>query len=149
MENLPKTSFEKVQKTVNPKTKAAHKKDLIIQILIPFILLFIAIISMVIWLAVNKIGTSYIWADIVVILTSVPIMVVNMIFIIVIIGIVFLTVIINREIPPITYKTQLAIFKIKSQVERGADVSAMPLIQIKSYLATIDAIFALFKGKNE
>lgn len=149
MENNPETSFEKVQKAVNPKTKAAHKKDLILQILIPFVLLFIAIISMVIWLVVNKIGTSYIWADIVVILTSVPIMVVNLIFIIVMIGIIFLTFVINKEIPPLTYKTQLAIYKIKNQVERGADISAMPLIQIKSYLATLDAIFALFKGKNE
>jgi uncharacterized membrane protein len=100
-------------------------------------------------LVVNKIGTPVIWADIVVILTSVPIMFINLVIITVMIGIVFMIVIINKEIPPLTYKTQLAIYKIKSQVERGADISAMPLIQIKSYLATIDAIFSLFKGKNE
>lgn len=149
MENIPIPPLENLENLRNPRTKETHKKESRLQIIVPICLLILAIILGIMWIVNNKIGTPKMWAEIVVVLTTVPTLIISLAFLLLIIGLIYLITLANKEIPPFTYKTQLAIFKIKKQVEQGADISAKPVIQVQSYLATIDAFLALFRGKNE
>jgi len=147
MENLPELKPMHEMKIGNPKTKAIHRRDFRVQILLPMIIFIIGFAALITWLVINKVGTSEIWADITVIITFLPFLIIGLILLTFSIGLIYLITVINRELPPLTFRTQKAIFKIKGQVERGADISAIPVIQVRSFLATIDAFFALFKGK--
>jgi hypothetical protein len=147
MENLPEFKPMNEMKVGNPKTKAVHRRDFWVQILLPMLIFIIGFAALIIWLVINKVGTSEIWADITVIVTFLPFLIIGLILLTFSIGLIYLITVINREIPPLTFRTQKAIFKIKGQVGRGADISAMPVIQVRSFLAIIDAFFALFKGK--
>lgn len=149
MDNLPISDSYQEEKIRNPKTKAQYRRDFRVQILIPILLFFIGMITMVTWIISNKIGSPMIWANIVVILTILPILILGIILFSVLLGLIYLSAVLNKEIPPVAYKAQRAIFKIKSQVERGADISVLPIIQIKSFLATIDTVFNLFRGNHE
>ena len=149
MENLPILEVIQEEKSRNPKTKTQHRKDFWVQILLPILFFLIGLSLLVTWIILNKIGSPMLWADIVVILTMLPIMIIGFMFLIILVGLIYISVVLNKEIPPLAFKTQGAIFKIKNQVERGADISAKPVIQIRSFLATIDAVFALFRGNNE
>lgn len=149
MENSQLPNDDNVQKNTNQITKAVHKKDFLVQILIPFLIILAGIVLIVISLINNQIGSFSNWADIIVILTSLPILLIGFVLTIIFIGLIYLINLLNKKIPPFTYKTQMAIIKIKSQVEHGADISAMPVIQINTFLSSINAIFDLFKGKDE
>jgi len=149
MENLPTQAPLKEMKVRNPKTKAIHGREFWAQIIFPSIIILFGSGLLITWLVINKVGTAKVWAEITVILTTLPILIFGVVIIGLLAGLIYLAIVLNREIPPLTYKTQRAIFKIKDQVERGADISAKPVIQIRSYLATIEAFFALFRGKHE
>ncbi len=147
MEYLPEKTPSHEMKVGNPKTKAVHIRDFRVQILLPIIIFILGLASVITWLSINKVGNPKVWAEITVIVTILPFLILGVILLIFLIGLIYLAIVINREIPPLAFRTHKAIFKIKGQVERGADISAIPVIQVRSFLATIDAVFALFKGK--
>lgn len=149
MENLPLSSNNLDKKESNPITRKIQRREFGLQILLPLILVFFALAALSIWMIIDQVGTAPQWADIVVILTALPLLIIGLIILIILIALIYLSALVNKEIPPLTYKAQKALFRVKGQVEKGADVSAVSIIQIQSYLATIDAVLALFKGKHD
>ena len=64
-----------------------------------------------------------------------------LILLVIVAGVLYLVNYILKILPPYARLAQDGIETVKMQVEKGADISSKPVIQIKSFLAVVNAIF--------
>ena len=124
----------------NPKTRAAHKKEFGKQVLLPFSLFIILSIGICAVLISYNVGTTERWAQIASIFLISLWMLLGIILLALLVGLIYLIGRTLQLIPPYTRLAQDGIETIKRQVETGADITAKPVIKIKSFLAVIDAL---------
>jgi predicted PurR-regulated permease PerM len=112
------------------------------QITLPFFLVIFIIVVVVIVLVYFRVGTVERWSQISTIFLVVFSFIVGLIVLFLLIVITFLISQLLRLLPPYARLTQEAIEKIQDQAIRGADISVKPVIQVKSFLAMIGALFS-------
>jgi predicted PurR-regulated permease PerM len=95
---------------------------------------------MVTWLVLSGSGTVEQWSQIATIFVVFLGLVLGFVVLVILAGLVYLIFQILRFLPPYARLTQNAIEKINEQIRSGADISAQPVIQIKSFIAMIDVL---------
>lgn len=124
----------------NPITKRAYRRDVLRQITLPLILIFIVFIGIVTWLVIANIGTVQEWSSISLILMIFPALLIGLIILSILIAMIFLISYLLKFLPPYARLTQDAINNLEDQIISGADISAKPIIQIQSFMAVIDIL---------
>lgn len=125
----------------NPVTQASHRKAFFRQVLLPvslFVLVSIALAVVFIW---QGVGTVETWSHIATIFLVSFWMILALLLLAVLVVLVYLVSYVLKVLPPYARMAQEGIETIEKQVEKGADISAKPVIQIKSFLAVVNAVF--------
>jgi hypothetical protein len=125
----------------NPITRAKHRRAFFREVLLPislFLLVSIALVVVFIW---QGIGTVAAWSQIATIFLIIFWMLLALVLLAVLVAFVYLISYVLKVLPPYARLAQEGIETIQTQVEKGADITAKPVIQIKSFLAVVNAIF--------
>ena len=139
---LPSPNVRRPLPEPNPKTRATHRRDVRRQLTLPIVLLLLLIVVVVAALVYFKVGTIERWSQIATIFLVLFGLIVGLIVLSLLVVVTFLISQLLRALPPYARLTQDAIEKIQDQAIRGADISAKPVIQVKSFLAMIGALFS-------
>lgn len=125
----------------NPVTQASHRREFSRQVIVPILLFVLLSIALTVVFVLNDIGTVEAWSQIATIMLVGLWLLGGLILLVLVGALVYMVSSVLKVLPPYTRLTQDAIEKLKTQVEKGAEISAKPVIQIQSYLAMINAIF--------
>lgn len=126
----------------NPKTRAAHRQDVRRQLTLPIVILSVVIVAVVVVLVYFKVGSVERWAQIATIFLVLFGLIGGLIVLSLLVVVTFLVSQLLKLLPPYARMTQDAIEKIQEQAIKGADISVKPVIQVKSFVALIGALFS-------
>ncbi len=132
----------------NPVTQASHRKEFFRQVWLPFGLFLLLSITAGVLFIVYDVGTVESWSQIATMLLVVTFMVIGLLTLVLLVGLVIAVTYLLRLLPPYTRMAQEGIETIKTQVTKGADITAKPVIQIQSFLAVLDTLFSRDKAKE-
>ena len=122
-------------------TRAKHKRAFFRQIQLPVILFLAVTLPLIVYLVLQGRPTVAVWSDIATIMLVIVWMLVALILLAIFSALLYLVSYVLKILPPYARLAQEGIETVKMQVEKGADISAKPVIQIKSFLAVVNAIF--------
>jgi len=125
----------------NPVTQAAHKKDFLKTVILPFVLVVLAMVAVIVIFAVFEIGDIGTWSQISTILLVSLCLVFGLVILALVGGMVYLVSYVLKAMPIYTQKAQEGIETVRDQAIRGADITVKPVIQIQSFLAAVNALF--------
>ena len=135
-----KRDLQKRKPLPNPLTRAAHRKEFRLQVLLPFVLFVLAAAAAVGLMIYYGVGTVERWSQVATIFLVLFWMVIGLLVLVVVIGLIFVISKLLQLLPPYTRMAQDGIETIKRQVESGANITIQPIIKIRSFLAVIDAL---------
>lgn len=131
----------------NPKTARQHREEFRRQILLPILMgsLILGILIAGIWVWGNS--TTERWATISTIFLLLPLLLVGLAVLAILVFLILMLGEVMGVLPRYTRLAQNAVEKIKVQIEAGADISAKPVIQLRSYMAWIERLFGFAKKR--
>lgn len=125
----------------NPLTRASHRRAFSRQVLLPLVLFLLVSIALTVVFIMNGVGTVETWSQIATILLVSFWMLGGLILLALTAVLVYLVTSVLKTLPSYTRMAQEGIETIRTQVEKGADITAKPVIQIQSFLAAVNALF--------
>lgn len=125
----------------NPVTRAAHRREVVRQIILPLVIAILLLAAAVYFLVQMEIGSIERWAEVSLILLMAIFLAATLFPLVLIATLIFATTQLLRILPSYARRAQIAIERVKSEVRSGADISVVPLMQIQSYLAMLDTLF--------
>lgn len=125
----------------NPVTRASHRREFSLQVLLPLGLFLLLAIALTVVFILNSVGTVEAWSQIATIMLVTLWLLGGLILLALVGALLYIVSYVLKMLPPYTRMAQEGIETIRTQVEKGADVTAKPVIQIKSFLAAVNAIF--------
>jgi hypothetical protein len=131
------------QKEVNQDTQTAHRREVLWQITIPFIIGLLAFLIIVVVVTIAGIqgnGQLSRWADTSLIWLILPALVIALIFIILFGGFLYLVIRLNNALPVYSYKIYNLVRRVQRVVEKGSNLAAEPVIKVESFRASIRAL---------
>ena len=121
-----------------------HRKERMTQIILPVVLTVVLIIALIVLINIATFrdsGDVARWAAISTIWIVIPIMIGMLIFLALLIGIIYLVARLLNITPTYTNMAQGYVRKAAMYIKRGADAVVRPVIQLKGFLATVEAFF--------
>ena len=125
----------------NPVTQRAHRKEVLLQILLPIFIILLLIGAGVNYLIQSELASIERWTEISTIILTIISIILFIIPLVIALVLIFVISSLLSILPIYALQTQLAIERVKHQIRTGADISVQPLIQIQSFLAMVDTIF--------
>lgn len=129
---------------VNFETRSAHRRQFGLQILLPFLLGAVILLSLGAVAASSQGDGSAIWANISLILIVSILMITGLGLIVLVAGMIFGTDWLIKNIPPVSFLAQIYLDYFGKQINRASDSIARPVVEIKSGKASWDALVKRF-----
>lgn len=129
----------------NPVTRRAHRRSMWRRVWLPLVIFLGILIAVIAGLAKGGVGTVERWSQISTILLVSAVSLLGFLLVGILAGLVFAVDQVLRLLPPYARRAQDAIETLEKQILAGANISAKPVIEIKSFLAIVSALF----GKNK
>jgi hypothetical protein len=125
----------------NPKTEAAHRRQVLWQITVPLILGVVVILVLAVLTSLARGDTQHLLGDIALIWLILPLFIILIVFIAIFGGLAYLIIRLNRALPPLAFKAHHLVKGFQASLTRAADGAAKPIIQVEGWRATLKAIF--------
>lgn len=125
----------------NPKTEAAHQKQVFWQVTIPLILGIVLILVLAVLTTLAGTGTVHLLGDIALIWLILPLLLILVIFIAIFGGLAYLIIRLNQALPRLALKAHHLIKGLQATLTRAADGAVRPVIKVEGWRATLKAIF--------
>jgi hypothetical protein len=128
----------------NPATRAAHQREVLWQITLPFIIGLLVILGLAALTIVSALGGAEgvsKWADISLIWLIIPSILTTLIFLIIVSALVYLVVKLIGVLPEYAYKTQEFLAKMRARLQAASDTAAKPVIQAGGFFAALRVLF--------
>ena len=134
----------------NPKTHAAHRREVFWQITLPMligILLVLSALGVIVFLTVQPVTDVERWADVSLIWLILPSLFLALILLAILIGFIVLISYLVRLIPPYALTVQLYIEQFKAKLLQIFNLSIEPILRIKTIWTAVR--YAATLGKKE
>jgi len=121
-----------------------HRKERTTQIILPMVLTVILIIALIVLINIATFrdgGDVERWAAVSTIWIVIPIMIGMLIFLVILGGLIYLLARLLNITPTYTGMAQNYVRKAAVYIKQGADAVVKPVIQLKGFLATVEAFF--------
>ena len=121
-----------------------HRREMMTQVILPIALTALLMIGLIVLINIATFrdnGDVARWAAVSTIWIVIPIMIGMTIFLAILIGIIYLLSRLLNITPTYTGIAQGYVRKAAVYIKRGADAVVKPVIQLKGFLATIEAFF--------
>jgi hypothetical protein len=129
----------------NPVTRARHKREVLLQIILPFLGFVLLLIVLAVVLTVFEVGAVGTWAEISTIFLIVPVLIVSIIPLALFAALAYAVTKLLGIIPPYAHLVQNYFDLGLGYVKRGANLLAEPFLRAHSGLAIVDTLFEKFK----
>ena len=136
----PSTPVKKPLPPPNPVTRAAHKREVSRQVILPLVVMLFVMIGVGVLLIWAEIGTAEQWSQIAMIFMLLLGLVLGFILFGLTVGVLYIITQVLRIIPPYARIAQDAIMQINRQVRSGSDISVRPVIEIQKFIAMVDVL---------
>ena len=126
----------------NPKTHAAHKREVFWQITFPLIVGLILVLALAVLTVFAATGDGRIAqaGDAALIFLIIPLMLVTILFAIIFGAIAFGMIKLNSTLPIYARQAQDAFERVRQQVQLGSDKAVEPVLKIRSFFAKLEAL---------
>lgn len=124
----------------NPRTQKAFRRETRLQVIVPTLIALLLTAGFIYWIVQNEWKDVKVLAQIGQVIMILPTFVIGLIILALLVGGIFAVTYVLRILPPYARLTQDSIDKIKQQAVSGADISAKPIIQIRSFIAMIEVL---------
>ena len=127
---------------VNPVTQGAHKREVLWQITVPFVIVLLIFLGFVVFTAVSGIqgnGQLSRWADTSLIWLILPTLLIAFIFMALLAALVYGLFRLLRVLPGYTRKAQDIVYRIQDRVEAASNLAARPVIKVEGFRAALRA----------
>jgi uncharacterized Tic20 family protein len=128
----------------NPVTRAAHKRQVLWQITVPFVAGILVILALAALTVASALGGGAVvsrWADISLIWLILPTMIFTLIFLIVVSALVYFVVKVIGVLPEYAYKAQEFLAKMRARLQAASDTAASPVIKTGGFFAALRVLF--------
>ncbi len=125
----------------NPVTQKAHRREVLRQITLPISAGVLLLAALITWLVLAGVGDAEVWGQISTIFLLLLVMLLALIPLAAIVAVIFASTQLLSILPPAASQAQQAIEQIEQQIKAGADISLAPMVQVKSFLAMVEALF--------
>jgi hypothetical protein len=124
----------------NLHTQAAHRREVLWQITIPFIFVTILLLAVAVFASLSGPAPASLFGDIALIWLILPLLVVLLVFTGILTGLVYLLVKANQALPGAAFKAQNLVIVVKDKLTTAADMAAKPVFKVEGIRATLKAI---------
>lgn len=135
----------------NPVTQAAYRKQMRTEVYLPFGLVLILLILVVIILISTEVGDTSVWADIALVLISIPMLILGLLVLAIFAALTFGVNRLIDYLPSITVQGQDLTLRLKRVVLKYSDSIAEPVITLDSIgdaiRTALSAIGSIFRRK--
>jgi uncharacterized Tic20 family protein len=125
----------------NPQTAAAHRRQVLWQITVPFIAGIILLLVVAVLASLSGAGTARLFGDIALIWLILPMLVVLLILAVITGGLVYLVIRLNKALPGLAFKAQNLVKIVQDKLTAGANLAVKPVFKAEGLRATLKAIF--------
>jgi hypothetical protein len=132
---MTENDVQKDEKMHNEETRRSFQHQVAWQIYFPLVLFLLVIVGMVIGFSVGGVGSASLWADISVMLLSIPILITGLVLLVLTAGLAYGVHWVIGALPDPAYQAQMMINKITDRIITLADASAQPFIKFSSFTA--------------
>lgn len=131
----------------NPATQAAHKRQVLWQITIPFLLGLALILAVAVLASLSGPESASLYGDISLIWMILPLLVVLLIGSVIMGGLVYLVVKMIHALPGLAYNVHNLVKIVQGRLTGVADMTVKPVYQIAGINATVTAVFKAILGR--
>jgi cobalamin biosynthesis protein CobD/CbiB len=125
----------------NPQTQAAHRREVLWQITVPFILGIILFLVVAVLASLSGPAPARLWGEVALIWLILPMFVVLLILIGITGGLVYLLIRLNLALPGLAFKTQNLVRAVQEKITAVADQMVKPVFKIEGMRASVKSIF--------
>ena len=128
----------------NPVTRDAHRRQVLWQITLPFVVGVLLILALAVLSVVSALGGGEVvsrWADISLIWLILPMIVFTLIFLAVVSGLVYLVVKLIGVLPGYAFKAQEFLASLQEKLRSLSDKAAQPVIKVGGVWAGVRKLF--------
>jgi hypothetical protein len=129
----------------NPVTRARHKREVLLQITLPFLAFVLLLVALAVLLTVFEVGKVGTWAEISTIFLIVPVLIASIIPLALFAALAYGVTKLLGIIPPYAHLVQDYFEKGLYYVKLGADKLTEPVLKAHSGLAVVDTLFDKIK----
>ncbi len=129
----------------NPVTRERHKREVRLQIMLPFFAFVLLIVVVAVLFTVFEVGQVGTWAEISTIFLIIPVLFVSIIPLALFVALAYGVTKLLGIIPPYAHLVQNYFDLGLQYVKRGADLISEPFLKARSGLAIVDTLFDKFK----
>lgn len=124
----------------NQESQAAHRRQVLWQITVPFILCFIAFLVFAVGANLGTNGQVRLWADVALIFLLLPPIALFLLFIALVGSLLYAIIWLIGKLPTYTFRAQEIVFKIETKVRVGADKAVEPILKYEGFRAGLRAL---------
>jgi hypothetical protein len=125
----------------NPQTHASHRREVLWQITVPFIVGIILLIVVAVLVSLSGPAPARLWGDVALIWLILPMLVVLLVLIGIMGGLVYLLVKLNQALPGLAYKAQNLVRAVQVKITAAVDQTVKPVFKIEGIRASVKSIF--------
>jgi hypothetical protein len=129
--------------TSNPKTQAAHRRQVWLQVYLPFGVGVVVVIALVVGLWLGGAGAAGVWADVSLVFLMALALVIGLLGLAAAVALLVASIWVAHELPPQAARLQHLLHRVQQGTRRGADASVAPLLTAK---ATWGAVAEVVRG---
>ncbi len=136
----------------NPKTHATHKKQAFWQITLPLVigvLILLAALILIILSAMQPVTDLTRWAGVSIIWLILPSLFFALILLAILVGLVYGIGALNKAIPPIAYRIQLFLERLKGKIATFSGYMAEPVLRVRSFWAVAHKLRQLLRNRAQ
>lgn len=125
----------------NPDTAAAHRREVLWQIILPMVLVGVVLLAGVVALGLTGVGSAGRWADISLMWLLLPVIVLSIVPLALLVGLIYGLTRALGALPGLAYQAQRALLRVERTTRRIADRAAAPVIGVESRTASWKAFW--------
>jgi hypothetical protein len=132
---------QSITKPRNPKTQAAHNREVLWQIIVPLLIGAVVIIAVAVFASLGTTIQVSQRADVALIWLILPAIVFTLIFLVINAAIVYLFIRLIGVLPGYMYQVQIFFDKVAFYTHKASDTISSPFIRINGFSALVRRVF--------
>ncbi len=132
---MTENNVQKDEKMYNEETRRSFQRQVAWQIYFPLFLFLLVIVGVAVGFSIGGGGSASLWADISVMLLSIPILIIGIVLLVLAAGLAYGVNWVIKALPQPAHQAQTIISEITDRIISIADVSAEPFIRLASFTA--------------
>ncbi len=140
MSKIDPESYTLARPSQNQRTQAAHRRELLWQIVLPLVLSILVLVGLAVVVALSGVGDASRWADISLIWLLLPLLLLSLVPLVAVVAMIVLISRLIGRLPGLAVQLQQIFEQVEGIMNRVADRTSEPVIKLRSAVAALRAL---------